>query len=150
MHNAIAHYASTNAQLVPERQSSLPHSPQFIYWAWHPMVCNIPLASLGQLSWLCHLPTPCGWAWEAEKSLIWYKHYLATTENISVLSTLFSNWIQNLTLYQLVERKLTLSQLKPGQNVTCSFNGLNIHAWVFAHLYYRSQYLIQCKLSPGS
>ena len=57
MHNAIAHYMLTDAQLVPERQFPHPHSPQFIYWAWHHVLWNIPLASLGQVPWLCPLPT---------------------------------------------------------------------------------------------
>jgi len=39
----------------------------------------------------------------------------ATTENISMLSTLFSSQIQNTILHQLPERKLALSQPKPGQ-----------------------------------
>lgn len=35
---------------------SLPdNSPQFLYWAWHSLVCNMPLASLAHLSWLCPL-----------------------------------------------------------------------------------------------
>ena len=32
------------------------NSSQFIYWAWHHMVWNTALASLGQLPWLCPLP----------------------------------------------------------------------------------------------
>ena len=45
--------------------------PQLIYWAWRHMVWNSPLASLGQLSWLCPLPASCasGRAWNAKKSL---------------------------------------------------------------------------------
>lgn len=44
--------------------------PQFIYWAWHHMVWNIPLASWGQLFCLTVLPTSLldgGVVWEAEK-----------------------------------------------------------------------------------
>ena len=37
----------------------LANSPQFIYWAWCPMVWNIPLASSGQLPRLCSLPPSC-------------------------------------------------------------------------------------------
>ena len=67
--------------------------PSFIWWAWCHMVRNIPLASLGQLSLLCPLPNACAPPhWESLGS--WkdldYKHYLATTKNISVLSTFFS------------------------------------------------------------
>ena len=42
---------------------------------------------------------------------------LATTKNMSMLSTLFSSQIQNTALHQLPERKLTLSQLKPRQSI---------------------------------
>lgn len=35
---------------------SLAHFPQFTHWEWHYMVWDIPLASLGQLPWLCPLP----------------------------------------------------------------------------------------------
>ena len=62
MHNAIAHLLPTDAQLVPKQRSSdpsQPHSPQFMYWTWCHMARNIALASLGQLSWLCPLPTSC-------------------------------------------------------------------------------------------
>lgn len=37
------------------------NSPHFIYWEWHSLLQNIPLASLGQLSWLC--PTLFYWCW---------------------------------------------------------------------------------------
>ena len=33
MHNAIAHHLVTDTKLVPEQQSPLVDSPQFIYWA---------------------------------------------------------------------------------------------------------------------
>ena len=123
MHNAITHHSPTNAQLVPEWPAPpYPHSLQFIYWAWHHTVWNTLLATLGQLSWLCPFPTSCAppaFSLAGHENLknpwLQSKHYLATTENISVLSTFFSYWIQDITLYQLLERKLTLSQLKPGQ-----------------------------------
>ena len=41
---------------------------------------------------------------------------LATTKNVSMLSTLFESQIQNRALHQLPGRKLTLSQLQPGQH----------------------------------
>lgn len=45
------------------------------------MAWNILLASSGQLSWPCSLPASCaGRAWETGKSLIYSKHYLATTK----------------------------------------------------------------------
>ena len=57
VHNVIAHHLLTDAQLVPEPRSTPPSQlPQCIYWAWCHMVWNIPLASLGQLSWLCPIP----------------------------------------------------------------------------------------------
>ena len=60
MHNAIAHHSLTDAQLAPEQRSPLQaNSLQFIYWAWHHVVWNIPSASWGQLPWLCPLPTSC-------------------------------------------------------------------------------------------
>jgi len=34
-------------------------TPPVIYWAWHHTVSNIPLASLGQLPWLCTLLASC-------------------------------------------------------------------------------------------
>ena len=33
--------------------------PQFLYWMGRPMVWNTLLASLGQLPWLCPVPTSC-------------------------------------------------------------------------------------------
>ena len=45
---------SSRAAIYPQA-----NSPQFIYWAWHHMVWNIPLAGLGQLCWLCPLKTSC-------------------------------------------------------------------------------------------
>ena len=89
MHNAITHHVLTNAQLVPrlaippslytrhvlwfnssqqlnttqplthpERRFPAPTS-QFLYWMGRHMVWNTPLATLGQLPWLCPLPTSC-------------------------------------------------------------------------------------------
>lgn len=37
----------------------LPVSLSFYCWIWHRMVWSIPLISLGQLSWLCHLSASC-------------------------------------------------------------------------------------------
>jgi len=100
------------------KQWPLPPSqlPQLTHWAQRCVVRNVLLASLGQLSRLCVSPgSQCAGqaspVWEAEKIL----DCLATTENISMLSTLFSSQIQNTALHQLPESKLTLSQPKPGQ-----------------------------------
>lgn len=41
---------------------------------------------------------------------------LSKFQNMGALSTLFSWWIQNTALYQLLRRKWALSQLKSGQN----------------------------------
>lgn len=45
--------------------------PQNLYCAWHHTVLNIPLASFGQLSWLCPHPASCApsTVWELEKSV---------------------------------------------------------------------------------
>jgi len=60
MHSAVAHHLLANAQPNSEQRSQCPaNSPQFIYWAWRRMVQNIPLASLGQLSWMPSLPASC-------------------------------------------------------------------------------------------
>ena len=121
MHNAIAHHTPTDTQLVPKRQLlPAPHPPAHILgMTSHGR--EYPFGHFGSAAlavsspnFLCPSSLLAGWAWEAEKPLTWYKHYLATTENMSVLSTFFSYWTQKITLYQLLERKLTLSQLKPG------------------------------------
>ena len=71
-----------------------------------------PFGQLGHLSQPCHLP-----AFRASGSMRSQKVLgcLATTKNISMSSPLFSSQIQNAALYQLPERKLSLSQPKPGQ-----------------------------------
>lgn len=63
--------------------------PQFIYWAWHHMVWNIPLASGGQLFWLTVLPTSLldgGVVWEAEKSLTHDEHCSAKLNHQNVIN----------------------------------------------------------------
>jgi len=93
MHSAVAHHLLANAQPNSKQWSQcLANSPQFIQWAWCHIVWNIHLISLGQLSSLYSLTASCAPSQSVEhgklkKSLTWYKHYLATTENISVLST---------------------------------------------------------------
>jgi len=58
--SAIAHHPLSNDQPDPKQQFSPPGQlPQVIYWAWHHIIWNIPLASLGQLCWLCSLLTSC-------------------------------------------------------------------------------------------
>ena len=44
---------------------------------------------------------------------------------MGVLSTSFSHSIQNTALYQLLKRKLTLSQPKPGQSVMGNSDPIN-------------------------
>jgi len=66
--------------------------PRVYSSAWHYMVWNIPLTSLGQLFWFCPLSPLAGrTVWETEKQQC---PWLCTTvlrnnQNISVLSTLF-------------------------------------------------------------
>lgn len=89
-----------------------PPLPQFYCSEWYHMVWDILLSSLSQLSWLHPLPAYCalpvhGLAGQYEKlESPWLR------ASMSVLSTLFSFWIQNAALYQLLERKLTLFQSK--------------------------------------
>ena len=62
MHSAIAHYPLTEAQPVP-RQYLLPTANPHFYCS----VCDIPSASLGQLSLFCPFPAPCapsGLCWQ--------------------------------------------------------------------------------------
>ena len=58
MRSAIAHHPPTDTQLVPERRFPAPTS-QFLYWMGRQMVWNTLLASLGQVPWLCPVPTSC-------------------------------------------------------------------------------------------
>ena len=72
------------------------------------------LLAVSPPNFLCPSSPLAGRARETQKSLTWRKHHLVTTKTISVLSTLFSHQTQNPALHQLLRRKLTLSQLKPG------------------------------------
>lgn len=54
-HNTLGDQLLSDDQSIAKQQSSW-SMPQFIHWAWHSMVWNIPLASLGQLSWPCSPP----------------------------------------------------------------------------------------------
>ena len=126
MHNAIAHDLPTDAQLVPEQRSPPGQLPPVYILVMTSHGMQYPFGQLGSAalavsppSFLCPSSLLAGWAREAEKSLTWYKHYLATTENISVLSPFFSCWTQNITLYQLLGRKLTLSQPKLRHKHSC-------------------------------
>ena len=87
--------------------------PQALYVEHDVIWCGTsPAASLGQPSWLCPLP-----ASHAPGSMRSWKAFdcLATTKNISMLSTLFSSQIQNTALHQLPD----LSHLIPGQLCKC-------------------------------
>ena len=61
MHNAIAHHLLTDAQLVPEQRSTPSRpTPPSLYTGHDVTWYGIPLlTSLGQLPWLCPLPTSC-------------------------------------------------------------------------------------------
>ena len=61
MHKSIAHHLPTDAQPVPEQQLPL-HQPTLLFYTYftlYHIALSIPLASLGQLSWFCHLPALC-------------------------------------------------------------------------------------------
>jgi len=53
------------------------------------MIWNIPVGQLGLLAWLCSLPAPAHLLISQAQKLKKVTDFLATTENISVLSTLF-------------------------------------------------------------
>ena len=119
MHFLTTHWLMLSQSLSGD-SSLLAHSPWFVYRAWHYMGWNIALASLDQLSWLHPLPTSCAPpaflpAGHEKLKNPWFS-INTSNKNISVLSTLFSYWIQNTALYQLLGRKSTLSQLKPGEH----------------------------------
>ena len=59
MHNAIAHHLLTDAQPVPKQQSAPPSQLPQVYILDVTSYGMKPLASLGQLSWLCALQTSC-------------------------------------------------------------------------------------------
>ena len=61
VHNAISHHLEPDAQPVPEPRSLfLRPAPPHLYTDREvSMVSNIPLASSGQLPWLCPLPASC-------------------------------------------------------------------------------------------
>ena len=122
----ITQWMMNDTQPIPEQQSLPPGQlPQLICWAWHHVEENVPLASLGQLSYLCPLPAShaTGRPGQCEKPKNpWLS---SNNKNISMLSTLLSSQIQNTALHQLLERKLTLSQLKPGHPPSLPFCRLN-------------------------
>lgn len=117
-HNTTAHHPLADVQPVPELQSTpLPASTaHLIYWIWCFIIWNSPLACSGQLSWPCSALASCGAPyWHSKRhwevlDLGWA--LLSNNQNITVLPTLFSQWIWNTGLYQLL-RKQTLSQTKP-------------------------------------
>ena len=85
------------------------------------MVWNTPLASLGQLSWVCPLPAPaaslaCSLAGQSEKlrsPWLGVSTALQQLKHQHVISSLLI-LIQNIAPCQLLGGKLTLSYLKPG------------------------------------
>lgn len=100
-------------------QQLLANSFQFIYWAWCSMVWNIHLASLLQLSWLCSFtgfdgPPHCQ-STGNRKVPVLKEALLSNNQNINVPPMLFPHQIQNTAPYQLLVRKLILSQPKPVQ-----------------------------------
>lgn len=69
MHYVIAHHPSAYTQSVPKQWSPSPSQlPKLIYSELHHIVWNIPLISLGQLSWPCPLPASCALAASSLKS----------------------------------------------------------------------------------
>lgn len=75
IHNAIAHYLLTDAQLVSEQRVRAPPSgqcPPVYILSTMSYSMEYPFASWGQLSWQCSLSISCapGRAWETEKSVL--------------------------------------------------------------------------------
>lgn len=106
----------TDAQPVPEQWPAAPSQLlMFSCWAWHSVLWNIPLASSGQMAWtsflwlLVHLLT----SRNGKLGSSWLR--VSNNQNISVLVTRLSYWIQNTALHLLLRRKLTPFQPKPGQ-----------------------------------
>ena len=93
-----------------------PARPPYNCSAWPHMVWNTPLASLGQLSWVCPLPAPaaplaCPLAGQSEKlksPWLSVSTALQQLKHQHVINTLFI-LIQNIAQYQLLGGKLTLS-----------------------------------------
>ena len=120
MHNATAHHSLTDAQLVPEQRSPFPGQLPPVYtldMTSHGM--EYPFGQFGSASlavfppnFLCPRALLAGHE-KLKNPWLQSKHYLATTGNTSVLSACFSYQTQNMALYQLLGRQLTLSQLKP-------------------------------------
>lgn len=105
-----AHHLLTETQPIA-KQWLAPHGPL------HPVyklsrifyAVEYPFASLGQLSWPCSQQAFCAAPhWQSLRDC---NHW-----NISVLPALFSYFIQNTSLYQLLRRKWTVSQLQPKEN----------------------------------
>jgi len=80
MHNAIAYHLVIDAQPSPKQRSLPPWpTPLSLSTERDVMVWNIPLARLGQLSWLCPLPASCvppHWQSMGSWKVLDYKHYL--------------------------------------------------------------------------
>lgn len=82
-------------------------------------------------------------AQEAEESSAPCKHCSASTKNIGMLAVLFSSKIQNRTLCEPPQRKLTLSQPKPWQNVSLKLPVVHFH--LITSFYF---FLIMLKFLP--
>lgn len=123
----------------PNNGRHLANLPSFYCWAWHHVVWNIPLASLGQLSRLCPSqllvhPQPsslAGWcetlnspwlsvstAQQQRKTSVCYQHYFPpkskTWHHTSYYEEnwLYPSWNQDIFFYSLVckyERSLVVS-----------------------------------------
>jgi len=139
---AVAHHPSINAQPVPEQQLlswTTPH--HFILFPWCHMGWNIPLASLGQLSWFRSLlepPQPPHWqdrmgSWNILGSV---QNCSATSKQQCVINIVFLLKPKHSIIPDSMKGKSTVPQLNPGQDSSEKFaDGIAVVALINEHFY---------------